>query len=74
MGKIYSHFKRKFHSSEEDSSISKKSKNEVQSEAPTNSESELKKDQEEDAVMAITSKSLTMVNAKMGAYDNDDDE
>jgi len=77
MGKIYSHFKRKFHSSEEDSSISKKSKNEVQSEAPTNtptnSESELKKDQE-DAVMAITSKSLAMVNAKMGVYDNDDDE
>jgi len=73
MGKIYSHFKRKFHSSEEDSSISKKSKNEVQSEAPTNSESELKKDQE-DAVMAIPSKSLAMVNAKMGVYDNDDDE
>jgi len=73
MGKIYSHFKRKFHSSEEDSSISKKSKNEVQSEAPTNSESELKNDQEE-AVMAITSRSLAMVNAKMGVYDNDDDE
>ena len=73
MGKIYSRFKRKFHSSEEDSSISKKSKNEVQSEAPTNSESELKKDQE-DAVTAITSKSLAMVNAKMGVYDNDDDE
>ena len=73
MGKIYSHFKKKFHSSEEDSSISKKSKNEVQSGAPSNSESELKKDQE-DAVMAITSKSLTMVNAKMGVYDGDDDE
>jgi hypothetical protein len=74
MGKIYSHFKQKFYSQGDSSKSKLTLKNEIQTEAPSsNSESELKNDQE-NAVMAITSKSLTMVNAKMGVYDNDEDE